>query len=75
MTPTEANEMQNWHGMDGATAFQLIERHANDWSEIHQMMEAWHRANTLKIEKCQACGHEHTLASSLQSKQPPCEPD
>ncbi len=31
--------------MDGAIAWQLIERHADDWSEIGAMMEAWLKAN------------------------------
>jgi len=30
--------------MDGATAFLLIERHANNWQETGAMMEAWRRA-------------------------------
>lgn len=39
-------EMQEWKGMDGATAYQLISRHADGWADIRGMMEAWHEANT-----------------------------
>lgn len=45
MTPEEADDAQDWDGMDGATAFLLIERHADGWDEIRQMMDAWLRAN------------------------------
>jgi hypothetical protein len=36
---------QNWKGMNGAEAFQLIERHAEDWVQVREMMEAWLNAN------------------------------
>jgi len=45
MTPQEADSAQHWSGMDGATAFHLIERHANDWNEAGEMMNAWLRSN------------------------------
>lgn len=45
MTAEEADAAQDWRGMDGATAFLLIERHADGWDEIRQMMDAWLRAN------------------------------
>lgn len=45
MTPEEADDAQDWDGMDGATAFLLIERHADGWDELRQMMDAWLRAN------------------------------
>jgi len=46
MTPEEAADAaQDWKGMDGATAFLLIERHADGWDEVQQMMDAWLRAN------------------------------
>lgn len=32
---------QEWAKLDGATAFHLIERHANDWAETGRMMESW----------------------------------
>ena len=61
MTPEEADKMQEWAGMDGAIAWHLIDRHADNWNEAGAMMDAWLRANTPKIGKCQACGHEHEL--------------
>jgi hypothetical protein len=45
MTQEEAEKAQRWAGMDGATAYHLIDRHAGDWSEIGLMMDAWLRAN------------------------------
>ena len=44
MTPEEADSAQQWKGMDGAIAWHLIERHADDWSEVGEMMNAWLRA-------------------------------
>lgn len=35
---TEYDEMQDWKGMDGATAYQLISRHADGWEDIDSMM-------------------------------------
>ena len=52
MTQQEADELQNWRGMDGSTAYQLIERHANDWDEIGLMMNAWLRANRTVNPDC-----------------------
>jgi len=46
MTPEEADKKQDWAGMDGAIAFHLIERHADDWGEAGEMMNAWARANS-----------------------------
>ena len=45
MTNEEADKCQNWRGMDGAIAWHLIDRHADGWEEIGQMMDAWLRAN------------------------------
>lgn len=45
VTPQEADKAQQWEGMDGATAWHLIERHASDWNEIGELMNAWLRAN------------------------------
>lgn len=47
MTDQEAEQAQKWHGMDGGTAYHLIDRHAADWDEIAAMMRAWYRANAL----------------------------
>ena len=49
MTDKEADEFQKWAGMEGAIAFHLIERHADNWEEAGQMMRSWLRANA---EKC-----------------------
>lgn len=38
---------QDWAGMDGATAWQLIHRHADGWADIAKMMGEWLAANTL----------------------------
>lgn len=47
MTPEEADKAQNWLGMDGATAWHLIDRHADNWNEVGELMNAWLRANVL----------------------------
>ena len=36
---------QDWAGMDGAIAFHLIERHADNWSDTGLMMDEWLSAN------------------------------
>ena len=51
MTNHEADTRQNWKGMDGATAYHLIERHAEGWEEVGQMMNAWLRANTVDLRE------------------------
>lgn len=45
MTEKEADEAQDWQGMQGSTAWHLIERHAESWEDTGDMMEAWLRAN------------------------------
>lgn len=45
MTPSEADARQKWAGMDAPTAWLLIERHADGWNDIREMLEAWARAN------------------------------
>ena len=47
MTQEEADKAQNWLGMDGATAWHLIDRHADDWSDVGELMNAWLRAHVL----------------------------
>lgn len=51
MTPQEADKAQDWKGMDGATAFLLIRRHADGWDEVREMMNAWLRANPHVMER------------------------
>lgn len=40
-------EDQQWAGMDGATAWHMIDRHAEDWSDVGEKMAAWYLANSL----------------------------
>ena len=51
MTDHEADTRQNWKGMGGATAYCLIERHAEGWEEVELMMNAWLRANTAELRE------------------------
>ena len=51
MTDHEADTRQNWKGMGGATAYCLIERHAEGWEEVELMMNAWLRANTVDLRE------------------------
>lgn len=48
MTAEQAANCQQWAGMDGATAYHLIERHAENWADINLMMGAWLAANREK---------------------------
>ncbi|WP_114969391.1 hypothetical protein [Rhodoferax ferrireducens] len=43
--PTAPDNMQDWAGMDGAIAFHLIERHADNWADASKMMGEWLAAN------------------------------
>ena len=59
MTAEEADKAQDWRGMDGAIAWHLIERHADDWNETGEMMNAWLRANVrADREACAALAEE-----------------
>ena len=40
-------EEDYWLGMDGATAWHLIDRHADNWNEVGELMNSWLRANVL----------------------------
>lgn len=42
---TVQDNSQDWCGMGGDIAFQLIERHANGWADIKRMMDEWLSAN------------------------------
>lgn len=45
-SPTvEDINLQEWKGMDGACAWHLIDRHADDWNHIARLMNAWLEAN------------------------------
>lgn len=45
IAPTVPDKMQDWAGMDGAIAWHLIERHADNWADIGKMMGEWLAAN------------------------------
>ncbi len=64
MTEHEAETFQQWCGMDGYTAFNLIERHADGWEDIAMMMGAWHRAN-LADDKADAAEDERAACAKL----------
>ncbi len=40
-----AKDQQHWDKVDGAIAWHLIDRHADNWEETGAMMDAWLRAN------------------------------
>lgn len=68
MTPQEADEYQNWTALDGATAWHLIERHAGNWNEVGEMMNAWLRARTksavhVERERCAKLCEAHAEAA------------
>lgn len=42
---TVPDNMQDWKGMDGAIAYHLIDRHADNWNDIGKMMGEWLDAN------------------------------
>ena len=37
---------QDWKGLDGAIAWHLIERQAENWNQVGEMMNEWLKANT-----------------------------
>jgi hypothetical protein len=45
LTIETARDKQDWRGMDGVTAWHLIDRHADGWNDIALMMDAWLEAN------------------------------
>lgn len=49
MTPQEAADAQLWRGMDGATAWHLIDRHADNWDDVAVMMGAWANAQIVLV--------------------------
>lgn len=44
-TDRDWSKAQDWKGMDGATAFLLINRHSDGWGDVGAMMNAWLAAN------------------------------
>ena len=53
-------DAQDWAGMDGTTAWHLIDRHGEDWSHIGRLMAAWLAAN-------QAPGMQHPNAGDWRT--------
>ncbi len=43
---TIEDNSKNWAGMDGAIAWHLIKRHADNWADVGKMMDEWLAANT-----------------------------
>jgi len=37
---------QDWKGLDGAIAWHFIERQAENWNQVGEMMNEWLKANT-----------------------------
>ncbi|MBK5203834.1 MAG: hypothetical protein JJD98_00045 [Polaromonas sp.] len=78
--PTVPDNMQDWSGMDGATAFHLIERHADNWADTAKMMGEWLAANQTahqapelpsrialeKVARLEADGFTRYLATPLR---------
>jgi hypothetical protein len=44
--PTIEPNSQNWATLDGAVAWHLIERHADNWADVGRMMDEWLAAKT-----------------------------
>lgn len=49
--PTVEDNSQQWKGMDGAVAWHLIDRHADNWADIGKMMDEWLKANQAQPEQ------------------------
>ena len=58
MTDDEADAFQDWLSLDGATAWHLIERHADNWQEVGAMMDAWLRAHVAKMDARSGIGDQ-----------------
>lgn len=53
---------QDWKGMDGACAFSLIERHADNWKEIGYMMQMWLDTNQQDLKaQLECCRRENAV--------------
>ena len=76
MTAEEAKAGQQWAGMDGATAYLLIQRHAENWSDTRLMMDAWLGANLAAAvaaereacaDLCESLNSDRVLSSTALS--------
>lgn len=58
--PTVPDNMQDWAKLDGATAWLLMERHANNWSDIEKMMDEFVAAKVALAQPANQsdCGHK-----------------
>ena len=54
----QSEDPQDWRGLSGAVAWHLIERHADGWAQVGDMMEAWLVANGGSLERKESgdCG-------------------
>lgn len=59
--------VQNWSGMRGDIAFSIIERHADDWTDAGEMMEAWLEANGGTVPNAGVTGAEKAQLLERQS--------
>ena len=48
--PTIEDNSQDWAKLDGATAWHLIERHADNWSDVGKMMDEYVAAKLAESE-------------------------
>ena len=64
MAPEEADKAHQWGGMDGSTAWHLIDRHAENWNEVGELMNAWLRANVLAERE--ACAKVKAASEALR---------
>lgn len=46
IAPTVEDNSQQWKGMDGSTAWHLIDRHADNWADVGKMMDEWLKENS-----------------------------
>jgi len=49
---------QDWKGLDGAIAWHFIERQAENWNQVGEMMNEWLKANTPTKEWVGLTGEE-----------------
>lgn len=63
-TDRDWSKAQDWKGMDGATAFLLINRHSDGWGDVGAMMNAWLAANAATPAAVQAVGAWQDIATA-----------
>lgn len=66
-TDRDWSKAQDWKGMDGATAFLLINRHSDGWGDVGAMMNAWLAANAATPAAVQAVGAWQDIATAPAS--------